>query len=209
MAMMQKQMDVFMEELASKAAVPGGGGASALGGAMGASLGSMVVNLTLGKKKYASVQEELEGLMGRILELKKELEQLVEEDAVVFEPLSKAYGLPSQTEEEKAYKDKVMEENLLAASLVPLRMMEKAVEMIEIHKILGQKGSRLAISDVGVGVQFCRCALLGAVMNVYINTKSMKNRDVAEELNAKADALILKGTKEADEIYASVLAGLR
>lgn len=209
MAMMQKQMDVFMEELASKAAVPGGGGASALGGAMGASLGSMVVNLTLGKKKYASVQEELEGLMGRILELKKELEQLVEEDAVVFEPLSKAYGLPSQTEEEKAYKDKVMEENLLAASLVPLRMMEKAVEMIENHKILGQKGSRLAISDVGVGVQFCRCALLGAVMNVYINTKSMKNRDVAEELNAKADALILKGTKEADEIYASVLAGLR
>lgn len=209
MAMMQKQMDVFMEELASKAAVPGGGGASALGGAMGASLGSMVVNLTLGKKKYASVQEELEGLMGRILELKKELEQLVEEDAVVFEPLSKAYGLPSQTEEEKAYKDKVMEENLLAASLVPLRMMEKAVEMIEIHKILGQKGSRLAISDVGVGVQFCRCALLGAVMNVYINTKSMKNRDVAEELNAKADALILKGTKEADGIYASVLAGLR
>lgn len=207
--MMQKQMDVFMEELASKAAVPGGGGASALGGAMGASLGSMVVNLTLGKKKYASVQEELEGLMGRILELKKELEQLVEEDAVVFEPLSKAYGLPSQTEEEKAYKDKVMEENLLAASLVPLRMMEKAVEMIEIHRILGQKGSRLAISDVGVGVQFCRCALLGAVMNVYINTKSMKNRDVAEELNAKADALIEKGTKEADEIYASVLAGLR
>lgn len=209
MAMMQKQMDVFMEELASKAAVPGGGGASALGGAMGASLGSMVVNLTLGKKKYASVQEELEGLMGRILELKKELEQLVEEDAVVFEPLSKAYGLPSQTEEEKAYKDKVMEENLLAASLVPLRMMEKAVEMIEIHKVLGQKGSRLAISDVGVGVQFCRCALLGAVMNVYINTKSMKNRDVAEELNAKADALIEKGTREADEIYASVLAGLR
>lgn len=209
MAMMQKQMDVFMEELASKAAVPGGGGASALGGAMGAALGSMVVNLTLGKKKYASVQEELEGLMGRILELKKELEQLVEEDAVVFEPLSKAYGLPSQTDEEKAYKDKVMEENLLAASLVPMRMMEKAVEMIEIHKLLARKGSRLAISDVGVGVQFCRCALLGAVMNVYINTKSMKNRDVAEKLNAKADALIEKGTKEADEIYASVLAGLR
>ena len=122
---------------------------------------------------------------------------------------SKAYGLPSQTEEEKAYKDKVMEENLLAASLVPLRMMEKAVEMIEIHKLLAQKGSRLAISDVGVGVQFSRCALLGAVMNVYINTKSMKNREVAQELNAKADALIEKGTREADEIYAFVLSGLR
>lgn len=209
MEMMEKQVNVFLEELASKAAVPGGGGASALGGAMGASLGSMVVNLTLGKKKYAAVQEELEGLMVKIQELKADMMKLVEEDAVVFEPLSKAYGLPSATDEEKAYKEKVMEENLLAASLVPLQIMEKAVEMIEIHRTLAEKGSRLAVSDVGVGVQFCRSALLGAVMNVYINTKSMKNRDKADEINQKADALIEQGTKAADEIYGTVLAGLR
>lgn len=209
MAMMEKQVYVFLEELASKAAVPGGGGASALGGAMGASLGSMVVNLTLGKKKYAAVQEELEGLMVKILELKADMMKLVEEDAVVFEPLSKAYGLPSSTDEEKAYKEKVMEENLLAASLVPLQIMEKAVEMIEIHRTLAEKGSRLAVSDVGVGVQFCRSALLGAVMNVYINTKSMKNREKADEINQKADALIEQGIKAADEIYGAVLSGLR
>lgn len=94
-----------------------------------------------------------------------------------------------------------MEENLLAASLVPLHMMEKAVETLTFLEVLGEKGSRMAVSDVGVAVQFARTALTGAVMNVYINTKSMKNREKAEELNTKARELIKNGTKKADEIY--------
>ena len=98
-----------------------------------------------------------------------------------------------------------MEERLLAASLVPLRMMEKAAEMLEFLEILAEKGSRMAVSDVGVAVQFARTALTGAIMNVYINTKSMKNREKAEELNTKANSLMKQGIRRADEIYMRVL----
>ena len=134
---------------------------------------------------------------------------LADQDAKVFAPLAKCYSLLSGTEEEKAYKAEVMEARLLDASLVPMEIMEKASEMLEIMDILADKGSRMAVSDVGVGVQFIRTALLGAVMNVYINTKSMKNREKAEEMNEKAERLIREGTEAADRIYQKVLGQLR
>ena len=101
-----------------------------------------------------------------------------------------------------------MEERLLAASLVPLQMMEKASEVLDILKELEKKGSRMAVSDVGVAVQFARAALLGAVMNVYINTKSMKNRERADELNRRAQKLTRTGVQKADEVYSRVLESL-
>lgn len=199
----------FVEVLASKAPVPGGGGASALVGAIGMALGNMVGSLTVGKKKYADVEEEVQDMMRRLEQLQKDMVCLADRDAKVFAPLAAAYGLPSGTEEEKAYKDEVMEKNLLAASLVPMEIMEKAYEMLGILDGLEQKGSVMAVSDVGVAVQFARTALTGAVMNVYINTKSMKNRDKAEELNRKADRLMESGTKRADTIYDKVKKRLR
>ena len=199
----------FLAELSSKKPTPGGGGAAALGGAAGVSLGQMVINLTLGKKKYADVEAEIKELLGRMQKLQAAFVTLADRDAQVFAPLAQCYSLPSLTEEEKAYKEKVMEERLLDASFVPLEIMEHAVAMLGILEILGDKGSRLAVSDVGVGVQFIRASLLGAVMNVYINTKSMKNREKAEELNARAGQLIEEGTAWADRIYAKVLDQLR
>ena len=198
----------FLAELSSKKPTPGGGGAAALGGAAGVSLGQMVINLTLGKKKYADVEAEIKELLERMQKLQAAFVTLADRDAQVFAPLAQCYSLPSLTEEEKAYKEKVMEERLLDASFVPLEIMEHAVAM-GILEILGDKGSRLAVSDVGVGVQFIRASLLGAVMNVYINTKSMKNREKAEELNARAGQLIEEGTAWADRIYAKVLDQLR
>ena len=189
----------FLDVLSSKEPVPGGGGASALAGALGNALGQMVANLTIGKKKYALVEDEIKG----------QFSALADQDAKVFAPLAKCYSLPSGTEEEKAYKAEVMEARLLDASLVPMEIMEKAWEMLEIMDILADKGSRMAVSDVGVGVQFIRTALLGAVMNVYINTKSMKNREKAEEMNEKAERLIKEGTEAADRIYQKVLEQLR
>ena len=204
--MIEKElMGLWLETLASKAPVPGGGGASALGGSVAAALGQMVSNLTIGKKKYADVEEEVQELIGKLQALQNGFLDLADQDARVFAPLAAAYSLPASTEEEKQVKARIMEENLLAASLVPLQMMEKALETIEILEFLGEKGSRMAVSDVGVAVQFARTALTGAVMNVYINTKSMKNREKAEELNAKAKKLIEEGTRQADEIYAKVL----
>ena len=205
----QKTIEGFLEVLSSKEPVPGGGGASALAGALGNALGQMVATLTIGKKKYADVEAEIKELLGRMQKLQAAFVTLADRDAQVFAPLAQCYSLPSLTEEEKAYKEKVMEERLLDASFVPLEIMEHAVAMLGILEILGDKGSRLAVSDVGVGVQFIRASLLGAVMNVYINTKSMKNREKAEELNARAGQLIEEGTAWADRIYAKVLDQLR
>ena len=199
----------FLDVLSSKEPVPGGGGASALAGALGNALGQMVSNLTIGKKKYALVEDEIKELAERMKGIQGQFTQLADQDAKVFAPLAKCYSLPSGTEEEKAYKAEVMEARLLDASLVPMEIMEKAAEMLEIMDILADKGSRMAVSDVGVGVQFIRTALLGAVMNVYINTKSMKNREKAEEMNEKAEHLIKEGTEAADRIYQKVLEQLR
>lgn len=199
----------FLDVLSSKEPVPGGGGASALAGALGNALGQMVANLTIGKKKYALVEDEIKELAERMKGIQEQFTALADQDAKVFAPLAKCYSLPSGTEEEKAYKAEVMEARLLDASLVPMEIMEKAWEMLEIMDILADKGSRMAVSDVGVGVQFIRTALLGAVMNVYINTKSMKNREKAEEMNEKAERLIKEGTEAADRIYQKVLEQLR
>lgn len=199
----------FLDVLSSKEPVPGGGGASALAGALGNALGQMVANLTIGKKKYAQVEDEIKELAERMKGIQGQFTALADQDAKVFAPLAKCYSLPSGTEEEKAYKAEVMEARLLDASLVPMEIMEKASEMLEIMDILADKGSRMAVSDVGVGVQFIRTALLGAVMNVYINTKSMKNREKAEEMNEKAERLIKEGTEAVDRIYQKVLEQLR
>lgn len=195
----------YLDVLASKAPVPGGGGASALGGALAAALGQMVANLTVGKKRYADVEAEMQGFLCVLNICQMEMTALADKDAEVFAPLAAAYGLPSETEEQKAEKDRVMEENLLAASLVPIQIMEKAVGIMAVLAEMEQKGSRMAVSDVGVAVQFARTALTGAVMNVYINTKSMKNRERAEELNRQAEELLRDGTRKADEIYDKVL----
>ena len=199
----------FVEVLASKAPVPGGGGASALVGAVGTALGNMVGSLTVGKKKYADVEKEMWELKGKADALQKELLALIERDAEVFEPLSKAYGMPRETEEEKAEKARVMEIVLKDACSVPMEIMEKCCEALDLIKEFAAKGSALAISDAGVGAVFCKAALQGASLNVYINTKSMKNREYAEELNTKADAMLEKYTKLADEVFESVLGRLK
>lgn len=199
----------FVEVLASKAPVPGGGGASALVGAIGTALGNMVGSLTVGKKKYADVEAEMYELKAKADALQKDLLRLIERDAEVFEPLSKAYGMPRETEEEKAEKARVMEIVLKDACSVPMEIMEKCCEAIDIIEVFAEKGSTLAISDAGVGAAFCKAALEGASLNVFINTKSMKNREYAEELNKKADEMLSVYPEKAEEIFQSVMGRLR
>ncbi len=198
----------FLDVLSSKEPVPGGGGASALCGAVGNALGQMVANLTVGKKKYAEIEPEVKEHLEKMVKLQAEFTALADDDAKVFAPLAKAYSLPSETEEQKAYKAEVMETNLLAASAVPLQIMEKSMQMLTILDRLADIGSRMAVSDVGVAVQSTRAALLGAAMNVYINTKSMKDRNKAEELNNSANKMIEEGSRQADRIYDKVLKAL-
>lgn len=199
----------FVEVLASKAPVPGGGGASALVGAIGMALGNMVGSLTVGKKKYADVEADIIALKEKATALQADFIRLVEADAEAFGPLAKAYGMPRETEEEKAEKARVMAIVLKDACAVPMEIMEKCCEAIDVIEEFAAKGSALAISDAGVGVVFCKAALLGASLNVFINTKSMADKEYAASLNERADKMIADYSKKADEIFAAVNARLR
>ncbi len=199
----------FVFALASSAPVPGGGGASALVGAIGMALGDMVGSLTLGKKKYADVQTDIERLKKEADEIERELLRLIEQDAKVFEPLSRAYGLPKETPEEQAYKAQVMEAALKDACAVPLSIMERCCEAIVLINEFAQKGTAIAISDAGCGAACCRAALASASMNVFINTKAMTNRTYAEEINRKANALLEQYIPLSDAIANYVLARFR
>ncbi len=194
----------FAEVLASKEPVPGGGGASALVGAVGTALGGMVASLTIGKKKYADVEEELKELQNKCNAIRGELLALIDKDAEGFAPLAEAYRLPTETEEQKASKAEVLEAEGVKACSVPLAIMEKCCEAIDAIEIFAQKGSKLAVSDAGVGALFCKAALEGASLNVFINTKSLKNREKAAELNNRANEMLAQYGKKAENIYCAV-----
>ncbi len=205
MKMLEKSATQFLSELSSNAPVPGGGGASAAVGAFAAALGMMVTNLTIGKKKYADYEEEVKAVRDRLEGLRDQLIDLVDGDAVAFEPLSKAYSIPKDDPE----RDTIMENALYEASVVPMSIMETVLAAAKELEVLVEKGSKLAVSDVGVGILFAQAAIEGASLNVYINTKSMKDRDRAAALDAKADAIIAEGAALKERIYSGVLAAIK
>jgi len=190
----------FAEVLASKAPVPGGGGASALVSALGIALCTMVGNYTVGKKKYAEYEEEVKTIMAEATEIQEKLIGLVNKDAEAFEPLSKAYAIPK----EDPTHDEVMEGCLRNAVAAPVEMVKLSCRAIELHKRMGEIGSVLVLSDVGTGVVFCWSVLYGAALNVKVNTKSMKDRAYADALNKEVDELVAKYWVMAEEVYKKV-----
>jgi Methenyl tetrahydrofolate cyclohydrolase len=194
----------FVTALSDKTPVPGGGGASAMVAAIGIALGNMVGNYTVGKKKYADVEADVYELMEKATFLQAEFLRLVEEDAIAFEPLSKAYALPKQTAKEQQKKAEIMEAALKAACSVPLELMKRCCEAINLFVDFAKKGSVIAISDAGVGVIFCKAALQGASLNVFINTKSMKDTEYAKSCNEQAEKMLAEYTMLADTIFAQV-----
>ena len=205
MKMIEKTVTAFTEELASPAPVPGGGGASALAGAIGISLGDMVGELTTGKKKYADVEEDIQALMKRAQALRVKLLGFVDGDAEAFAPLAKAYGIPKDDPTRGA----VMESALQVACSVPMDILRTCADAIDIIGEFAAEGSRLAVSDAGCGAILCKAAMQAASLNIYINTKSMKDRALAQALEAEADALLSGYTQKADDIFNSVMAGIR
>ena len=197
-------MNKFLEELSSSAPVPGGGGASALIGAIGCALCSMVANLTTGKKKYAEYQGRIDELLPFLEDMRAQLMEDIKLDADAFYPLSQAYSIPKDAPD----RDKIMEEALLTASNAPMKIIEDVSKLVPVLEELEVIGSRLAISDVAVAAAACSAALKGAVMNIYINTKSMKNREVAEAMNQKAKELVGDGTARCDAVYKKISAGM-
>jgi len=198
-------MQEFLNALSSKEPTPGGGGASALVAAISCSLCSMVSNLTTGKKKYAQYQDKIEEYI-KILEEKNQiLQNDIEKDAKAFAPLAKAYSLDKET---KDY-DIIMEKALLDAATAPKEILEDIYSLVPIIEDLAVMGSRLAISDVAVAASCCMAALMGCVLNVYINTKSMKNREVAEAMNKEVADIVKDGNIRMLKVYATIDASLR
>ena len=201
MELTKQSCEAFLADLSSKSPAPGGGGAAALVGAAGVALGNMVGSLTVGKKKYATVEPEILVLNARAEALRKRLEQLVQADADAFTPLAAAYRLPKDTPEQAAHKTAVLEQALDGACAVPLEIMSACCEGIALAVEYAAKGSVLAVSDAGCAALFCKAALQAAGLNVSINTRLMADKAHAAALNAKADAMLAEFVPQADAVY--------
>lgn len=205
MKLSENRCDEFIELLSSKAAVPGGGGAAALIGAIGTALSGMVCNLTIGKKKFIEYDDKLKGILSSSRDLQQQLLVMIDQDAECFLPLSKAYGLPKDTEEEIKIKEETMEKCLKSACEVPVKILQLSYDAIKLHDDLVDNCSKLAISDVGVGVQALRAALLGAHLNVIINLNSIKDQVYVNNMKNITEPLVREGIKIADLVYDKVL----
>lgn len=193
-------MKDFLDALSSKEPTPGGGGASALVAAVSCSLCSMVSNLTTGKKKYAQYQDKIDEYLVLLKEKNELLQADIEKDAKAFAPLAKAYSLDKSTE---GYED-IMEKALFDAATAPKEILEDIYSLVPVIEDLAIMGSRLAISDVAVAAACLEAAMKGCVLNVYINTRSMKNKDTAQKMNAYVKEIVSDGSKRMQKVYADI-----
>ena len=205
--MTEMSLEKFTAELGSKAPVPGGGGAAALTGALAASLASMTAALTVGKKKYEAVGSDMERIKERAEALRKELLSLIEEDAKGFAKVGEAYSVKPSNKEEEAKKETLLEVGLYEAAMPPLNMMRLASKVMELHEELSRKCSRLVVSDAGTGIVLADAAVKTAALNVFVNTKLMKDREKAAALNKEALSILEKNNKIADRVYEEVKTG--
>lgn len=194
----------FVSLLASDAPAPGGGGAAALVGAIGTALGNMVGALTVGKKKYADVEGEIQSLMARCDQLQTQLLDQVAADAEGFVPLAKAYGI----QKDDPNRAETLERATLTACQAPMRIMELCCDSLNVISVMAEKGSRLAVSDAGCAAALVKAALQAASLNVFINTKTLQDRTLARDLNRKCLELLAGCGRQADEIFETVKASL-
>ena len=195
----------FVDLLASDAPAPGGGSAAALEGALGAALTAMVCGLTVGKKKYAEFQELAEEAQKKATGLKARFVDVMDRDTEAFNVVSAAFGMPKETDEEKAARSAAIQKGLEGCTKTPFEMMELAVETLELTASILGKSNDSAASDLGVSALSLRAAIQGAWLNVLINIGSLKDTALAEDYRAKGEALLAKALPLADEIYSTVV----
>ena len=195
----------FVDLLASDAPAPGGGSAAALEGALGAALTAMVCGLTVGKKKYAEYQELAEEAQKKATDLKARFVDVMDRDTEAFNVVSAAFGMPKETDEEKAARSAAIQKGLEGCTKTPFEMMELAVETLELTASILGKSNDSAASDLGVSALSLRAAIQGAWLNVLINIGSLKDTALAEDYRKKGEALLAKALPLADEIYDTVV----
>lgn len=192
----EQKLSEFIDVLSSNAPTPGGGSASALSGTIGSSLVAMVANLTIGKKKYADVEDEMKQVLADATILRGEMEKLIEEDARSFDAVMSAFKMPKETEEEKNLRRERIEEATKVATEVPLEVMRKCLAGLDLCTVVAEKGNRNSVSDAGVASLQFEAGAKGAMLNVLINLPGIKDEEFRE-----------KARVEAESIYGSVEAG--
>lgn len=196
-----KSVQVFLDELASKAATPGGGSAAAVMGAQAAALVSMVCNLTIGKPKYAEVEADMQALLGQSEALREKLTGMIKADVDVFDRLMACYGLPKDSDAEKAARSEAIQTVLKDATEVPLACAKACREAIELSKTAADKGNLGVISDAGAAVMAAYGGLKSAALNVYINTNSLKDKAFAEAKVAELEEILSGADNLVEDVY--------
>ncbi len=205
MKLAELQVSAFADLLASDAPAPGGGSAAALEGALGAALTAMVCGLTVGKKKYAEYQELAVESQKKAEDLKARFVDVMDRDTEAFNVVSAAFGMPKETDEEKAIRSAAIQEGLKGCTKTPFEMMELAVETLELTAAILGKSNDSAASDLGVSALSLRAAIQGAWLNVLINIGSLKDQDLAADYRKKGEALLKRALPVADQIYETVV----
>lgn len=195
----------FTEKLASTAPTPGGGGAAALCAALSVSLCSMAANLTVGKKKFADFEADHRRIIDRCDKLRRKALALIDADADAFEPLSAVYSMPKDAE---GYAEK-LETAMVNAALAPLNMLRLCSEVSELLCEMSEKCSALLISDVGCGAALCHAALDCAAVNVYVNTRCLKDKETAAKINAEVDGILSEHSEKMDRLANKISGKLR
>ena len=194
----EQQLQTFLDQLASNASTPGGGSAAAIMGAMGAALISMVANLTVGKKKYEDVDEEMRGILEQSEDMRARLTGMIQADIDVFGKVMAAYGMARETDAEKAARSEAIQAALKEATDVPLACAQLCADVIELCRPVAEKGNLNVISDAGVAVLAAHAALRSAALNVYINIGGIRDHDFVEDRRNKLE-FVLSGAGVATE----------
>jgi formiminotetrahydrofolate cyclodeaminase len=198
---LDKSLIQFLNELASSAPVPGGGSTAALTGALAAALVSMVGNLTIGKRRYADVEADVKALLDQSEALRHRLADLLEDDTQVYGSLSKAYGLPRDSEEQKAARTAAIQEALKEAEGVPMQIAEACVQMLDLCMPMAEKGNRLAVSDAGVAALLAEAGLRSAALNVLINLAYIQDREFVQREQTRLDRLLEGKAQLKEQVY--------
>lgn len=206
--LIEKSLRDYLKEVKSDSPAPGGGSVAAYASALGASLTNMVMALTEGKKAFAELseadQKTMKDYSAKLVSLSAELEEIVDTDSTAFNDVIKALKMPRETEEEKKIRSQMIQEGYKHALDIPFRCAEVGLEAMHLQKIFAQNGNINAITDVGVGCLLLQTGVEGALLNVTINLKSLKDEAFREETRKKVEDMLAASKKYKEETLAIV-----
>lgn len=195
---------MFLDELASNSPAPGGGSVAALSGALGAALSSMVCNLTRGKQGYESVQDEIRGIYEKSENLRKDLTDLIDKDTEAFTEVMKALKLPKDTEEQKDLRRDAMQAAFKHAAEIPLETARKCTQILDVARIVAEKGNKNSVSDAAVSALMAQTGLQAAILNVRINLTSIKDTEYVHTVSTELHELLQSAMEKSSEILGIV-----